>query len=396
MARGRPLLKQFFDKNLQGSICGEVLEKQICWQWVLVLLAILIFQVGAHIPENIGESLDPSLLQFLLFPFVLLGFAYLKFGVHHIPRVLIALAVIGVTAGGVSAYKLQVVKTSEAYLTTRFKGDRFGSRSKRFRDELNRRLEIEGSLPAPHRHAQVTSHAEALELLREFPKLKSVVWRAADRLMISTREGIDDDENQAYRDYVHFRKRVKRGLDPDSNFQVVRDVPVWSIPLRPKKESIRFLGTVLSGEVEEDPVVQEGLLRAAESQESFWSGVDHRAYAALLLGNKYLDRGLSQYPLQYGDLRCAIETFGRGLGYVPAGKHPELRAALLNNKAIALAVKGFIDDDESELKRAKEHFNSGLQTAKQWNRYQLDYRAAYVSGLNLQRLKKMRQQSDDS
>ncbi|MDC0359012.1 hypothetical protein OAO01_09370, partial [Oligoflexia bacterium] len=288
-------------------------------------------------------AFDMNKAQLMVYPFLLLLLLSVRIIRKKIPLLVLGIAVVGTLSG---------VKYSYSYgsgarpgvLLARFEGDDFEIDTRIFRERLSAQLLPKLHLRVGRYYKSIKSHKAVDKNFVDGENIKVVLWGDKQWLNVSfpVEAYIPSEEKK---ETIQAQRLLK--------FRPVEYVPVFGISVKPEGATLRFLAALLSGLAYGDPftgagdeasrAMQESYLRSAARMKSAWSSFAHRAYPFWIVGNQHLRAALADEGYESGELNCALEAYGEALGLIRFLDNPELRAAVYNNKAIALALKFYFE-----------------------------------------------------
>lgn len=314
-----------------------------------------------------GLGLSQSSAQFLILPLVLLAFFKMKILGGRLPRMSIVLAgVAAVTAGLIGNYAY-VADDKGALLVATLVGDDIEAESRVFREEIRKSLTANESKLIQRYPKKIVSNIEAQKTLNDINGALGVVWGNQRWLNVQLPQASIVTLHQLA------LPTPPVGL-PD--LHLVKTVQIFGLSYNPEGASANFLGNfarALSAiRLYESSQSIEDLDRAIDELEATvrivarWTSYAHRGAVAWMLGNRHLERALKIGGARAKeDIRLAERAFGSARGFVPSNQAPEFEAAILNNQALALIVRGSIEErSRGVVRRARKLLVSATKLSK--------------------------------
>lgn len=301
-------------------------------------------------------NLDLTKTQLVIFPFFILWLLSLRIAGSKLPRVMLALAALGALSGYWYSYSYSH-GDKPGIIVSRLAGDDYEIVSRVFREHFNRKSKLYGLdriFNVVRYYDPLISHTEINGTFKD-DGVAAVVWGSEDLLNISfpksSRTFSSAEEQKAF-----------KGL------QIIEYVPGFALSREPEENTVSFLATLFAGMLMQEELTaeeswswQESMLEAAARQESRWTSWTHRAYPLWLIGNAYLKRAVANGKFEPGELKCALSAYGRAAGFLNFNDNPELRAAIFNNKAIALALKAEVAKGQKLKRQAAKHLKAAIK-----------------------------------
>lgn len=282
------------------------------------------------------------LLQLLIVP--LLSFMLWGISIQgvRIPRVLFALAFVGVGVGAVLRFSTVHLRDG-AFVVATVSKQGLWQETKIYRDRLHRALGSDGRALAGLHRGTVESQSDAESILANRRSLGGVVWGASRWMSISFRE----------------TPEVSLGSFPEGSFakrwlasnhlrdlRVVRSVPSVGLSHGHQDATVHFIADMIplwndfvrySTPNMTSPELESRLAGLARTQ-ARWSSRSHIALVFWMLGTYHLVRAVENESISGGDLACALREFADSLEQFRPRDNPALYAALQNNFGIAMLI----------------------------------------------------------
>lgn len=330
-------------------------------------------------------ALSSPTLQAIAFPFLILVIWRVKvFGQRTPLRILLlSLVCAAVVSGfGYSSYVLE----RNGFLVAQLADDPQGIKSRIFRERINAAIRQSagktfGGRAAAY-HSRLETPAEAAAVFDSGKPEWGIAWGDSRWLNLSLpwREPIE----------LHELSEAVAGIGA---LKIVSSVPVIGLSFEPSGDTARFLALLFVALRDKGSLPDrdaELYLREALTSEAFWTSFSHRAYPALLLGNMYMRMSLQRSDFEGGYIAAALRSYDQGLSFLRGNDNPELSAALLNNKGVALAVAAHFQADKRLGKLAVQELRRAFQAISMHNRSGLRFRAPRLAKYNMTVLRDLR------
>lgn len=325
------------------------------------------------------QSVAVSVAQFSCFPLLVwLAARGLPSGLRP-PALLLVLVLTAAAAGGAFEYAWQ--ERDARFAVARLAGDELESETRILREKLDALL---GRLGAPRsvRYLEAFQEAAAVRAwLRAHPRNPGVLWGGRKLLTLS----LQIQEPAALGDLPGGAALPEAA----AALRLVRSVPAVGLGFAPAQSSLEFIGTLMAGLSQlERPssgriADAEALFRSAATTFAGWSSYTHLAFPWLLVGNLHLAAGLKDgfHPVE---IQCALKAYQRGLSLLQCRNHPELCAALHNNRAVGLELQRLMERRPRARKAVRKGFIYAWKARRMPNPYAEPYLAAAAAAANLQ------------
>lgn len=338
-------------------------------RWLAAVIILLSCAVGLRLAAwlELGAGNEAAwaefiaripVYQYLAFPAVvfLLWIAPFK-----LPRVALLLASACALGGAVFLYR-KPPDNSVSYIVTRLENDILESDTIKFRDSLRKIARRTGATVKVQRHHDtLESVDQAARILAGRNFTGGIVWGSQSWLNIAT----------GFQSPLLVKEVANVSLpEVISNLKLARSISSFGLSFEPQEGSAVFINNFFAGalprrtvaDIQAGPLSQEReqFLLSAANIAAAWSSFAHRAVPWWELGNEYLFASVSGPEFQSGYLDCAFSAYRQGLGKLRGSDNLELQVAILNNSAIAAALKSYqlspklkLKDSRQLLRRAK-------------------------------------------
>lgn len=329
------------------------------------------------------SSLDPSQVQQLAFPLLLLGMAALPIFGRRAPASVPLVALVC----GALAIRIAYLDATDAPQTVAVAllgQDAYESKSTLLREAIRRDVHIRGldrSVVARRSSERITSANGADQYLAVLHSIPFVVWGTGKWINLS---------------FHPSRSVLVRSSDLEpwlkyTRLKFVESVPVIGMTLEPRADTARFIVTLAqifgaARSIPEDRVLEavETNLKDSALHIAQWTTFAHRAYPWWQLGNLYMHQALSHGRFDAALLHCAIDAYTQARRMAGAkGDNPELLAAALNNRAVAHALLLLVEDRAALMPLIKRELQTAADSAHDRNLFSIRYRAAAIARANL-------------
>lgn len=283
----------------------------------------------------------------------------------RIPRVIFALAFLGVGVGGIIRFSTVHLRDG-AFVVATVSKQGLWQETKIYRDRLHRALGSDGRALAGLHRGTIESHSEAESILANRRNLGGVVWGASRWMSISFREtpgvSLGSFPEGSF---------AKRWLDSNNlrDLRVVRSIPSVGLSHGHQDATVHFIADMIplwndfvrhSTPNMTSPELESRLAGLARIQ-ARWSSRSHIGLVLWMLGTYHLVRAVENESISGGDLACALREFADALEQLRPPDNPSLYAALQNNFGIAM----LIDADFSEKRdKARAHALKRIKLAR--------------------------------
>jgi hypothetical protein len=231
----------------------------------------------------------------------------------------------------------------------------------------------------------VGSNKQAREVLSKYPAASTLIWGSnrwihasfphrPELLLSSFPEG-----SQAWE---------LRELFNVPDFLIVTSVPEIGLSTSPPEATANFLALLINlddGAFTSDRPVSESTSRALRImalQRAPWTTNAHLAYPMWRIGTAALVELLVAKYYQFSEMKCVTRAFESALLRLQPGDNPELRAAILNNLAVARYLEGTAERQPALKAVALDLWNKSVQTQREKNLLRVPLRAFKVSIYN--------------
>jgi hypothetical protein len=351
------------------------------------LLAAGLFYALRYISPYCGISMDPALVQLVVFPFVIIAFAKVPVSVITAPRLLlpgVVLAALFTTGMGYST----IHNPQKSFRLARFSDDPYERDTRVYREALNQALALRSEIRAERFYRYIDNQDEASRIMYENPEIEAIVWKKDPwlRISISPRTQPDMGEEET-------PSEVERIL----GVRLIKQVGEVLVPMRPQMGAIYFLTSFFSGVLPREVRAalssevrskQETWLIEAGSLAVPWETYSHRAYPLWELGNRKFEQAFSAAGFDMGELTCAIKAYNAALRQPGRGENGELRFAVLNNAGVAVLAYARFGREPRFMKRARQNFRAALSTYFENGRPQASLKDAEIAAANLAAISK--------
>jgi hypothetical protein len=312
--------------------------------------------------------LDPAvrpLLQFLMVPLLSIVLWRISIQDVRIPRVLFALAFLGVGVGAIIRFSTVHLRDG-AFVVATVSKQGLWQETKIYRDRLHRALGSDGRALAGLHRGTIESQSKAESVLADRRTLGGVVWGAPRWMSISFRE-IPGVSLGSFPE----RSFAKRWLDNNhlQDLRVIRSIPSVGLSHGHQDATVHFIADMIplwndfarhSTPNMTSPDLESRLAGLARTQ-ARWSSRSHIGLVLWMLGTYHLVRAVENDSISGGDLACALREFAEALGQFRPRDNPSLYAALQNNFGIAM----LIDADFSEKRdKGRTHALKRIKVAR--------------------------------
>lgn len=283
--------------------------------------------------------------QIIIFPFVVLFLAAINYKRHFFSyRALIFGVILALVAYTVP----YMLFDKGSVLVTTLAGDDIENESREFWDDLNKSLALNGVLLTKRFYRQYDNHEAALAPLESVKNGGAVIWG-----------------NQRWINISYAEVPIYKVF----GFKIVGGVNYLPIPYQPRQDTAKFIAALLTAGklIRKDgslPTQAEVELKYITGRDTLWLASFHKGLPWMMLGNGYLFEALRGGRIQWSFIECAIAAYRRALLYADARGNPELFAAINNNMAVTLYIKGLIKGEKKGLKMAKVYWLIALNAKK--------------------------------
>jgi hypothetical protein len=327
----------------------------------LIVLLAAIFQALTSGVLAEAFTVNFSLAQICVLPLAAILLWKVRVGKRYVPRVVVAVAMVGAVVGLSYGYT-HAVFSSKPVLLARFQDDPIEAKTRRFRKVLNRELLSESRMRVGRYHRSLNSHHELRSASGRGAEVYSVLWGNSGWIQLSLSE-----------DFLEAHHPAEAPIWGDflSEYGLVNHAPALGLTVNPEPATLRFLSAMLQA-LQVSPTtsvplslkkraLRASFLRSAAGMQSTWSSYAHRAYPLFLLANQHLREAFRQGGQDWGELQCAIEVYAVAEKYLANGDNPDLQAAVFNNKAVALLAMGLLRPKGNADKRAREYLRLAMR-----------------------------------
>lgn len=348
----------------------------------LLIVLVSAFYLVTHVSLGDVLPLSVPLAQIFFFPFILLLLRNLTVRGVRFPGLVLLLALAGGMWGASVAYGPPAARHG-TFVVARFPDDESESASRIFRERIEEYLGMSG-VRVDRAFNSPRDAREARILMAERFNDRPLVWQQKGWLHVSFPEQL----------------RTAASLLPSEDLRrfyslsPVTYVSEIGLSLQPEGDGAEFLAYLFEGllagegkgEGESRWEFRIAALRQAADTVGLRRSFSHRAYPLWQIGNYHLAQALRGPKVQTAELRCAIAAYRRALRFLPQASHPELRAAALNNQAIALRILGEQRSRRKLLKQSRTLLHEALRFARRPGVSQ----AERVAQQNLEQLRELR------
>jgi len=329
---------------------------------LLLVAALVLFVYFAVTSELVlGENaIAPGAAQFLCFPIVVL-IAFAAFGWFKFIPVWIGLFTF-LAGGAASIVAFSVLLPSKStVLISRFEGDLHETGTTLFRTKLNRYFSNSPAGEVGRYFRTIDSHGEAEAVLADLPEIEAIIW--GNQRWINISFALPKDLARRVKVEVPWSDEV---VTP----RLANYIPVIGLSTDPQDATSHFLVDLftgltldrrdfLSNELEVKRI--ESILYSSSQMFSPWMSFAHLAYPLLIVGDAHLYRAIDSNPkdsnlIEIGELKCALDSYTEAASRLQPHDNPILRAAIFNNKGVALLIKGVDSGSLDLLRSARQHF----------------------------------------
>jgi len=326
---------------------------------VAVLVLVVYFAVTSEV--ILGEdAIAPGAAQFLSFPLVVLislaAFGWFKF----IPVWIAVLTFLAGGAASITAFSV-FLPSKSTVLVSRFEGDLHETGTTLFRTKLNRYFSDSPAGEVGRYFRTIDSHREAEAVLADLPEIEAIIWGTQRWINISF--AVPEELARRVRVEVPWSGEV---VSP----RLANYIPVIGLSTDPQDATSHFLVDLftglsldrkefLSNELEAKRI--ESILYSSSQMFSPWMSFAHLAYPLLIISDAHLYRAIAPSlrgsdSLEIGELKCALDSYTEAASRLQPHDNPILRAAIFNNKGVALLIKGIDTGSLDLLRSARQHF----------------------------------------
>lgn len=307
-------------------------------------------------------GLDASLAQLGAMVLLLAALFQLRLAGRSLPRILIFGALLFGTLGVAIIESTDNAATGRI-LVARLSDDELETKSRIFREQINRRIPTDFDALVIRHSQQLQSPEQAR---RELDRVgaAAVVWNKGAHLRV---ELPMYSEQQPVSTWGRASARLSelwpgalQGGRVEKRVGALRlalAVPQIYFSFDPQGESARFLTELspalaaLAGGYATSAKL-EPLLREAGSIFGTWRGLSHRAYPYWLLGNRYMQEVGQQSDFDLGALQCAFNAYGEALRFIRRFENDALWTAIQNNLGVLFYARYFLTAEEDLPKKA--------------------------------------------
>jgi hypothetical protein len=325
-------------------------------------------------------KLDLSIVQYLAFPVMLFVVSRLSLAGRRIPGFLLLLAFVCAAAGGSLAYSFHN-DPERGFLIAKILDDNFETETRIFREKVNAEIGSESGVRASRFYRSLASSREATDFLLEHPEANAVVWGGERWMTISF----------AHREPLDLLNAPLAPLfEGRINMKLVSSIPAIGLSFRPDAATAKFIALAMRGSLTDkegkyDSSSDFDLLQAA-TMAGGWSSGAHRAYIWWQLGNRHLLRVLYSGSVDRADLDCALRYYAAGHHLLRWGDNVALRAALLNNEAVARYAIMILEGRRHLRPAIRKGLERAMRSGREPNLYKVRLDGALVARENLYRI----------
>jgi len=299
-----------------------------------IVISIIIYNVIVRSHGDLTSPISIPYAQSLFFPAILFAFLILRIGMWRVPRLLIAVALVGWIVGITITYG-PPAEEKGSFAVARFADDQLEADSRIFREQISNFLRNSG-VRVVRSYARPDTLGEAGAAVRHYEDKRPLIWGNKSWLNISFPTGLKTPGSMLPSEKI----RHISALEP------VTYVSGVGLSLKPETGTAEFLALLFKGLLlgEQKNLTSELLeerisyLTEAGELGHPWTTYMHRAYPLWQIGNYHLRLALEGSKIQKSELECAIFAYTRGASFIHGQGNLELWAALLNNEAIAMRI----------------------------------------------------------
>lgn len=225
-------------------------------------------------------------------------------------------------------FSLAVSEETNGILLLQLKRDPNEASTLRLREQIERygSMRVQASLKRYFRSGESLSDVRGL-----FPHATAIVWGTPETVQLSF--------SQKGSPVSVYPVQTPMG---ERTVQLIEHIQGVDLSIEPIQQTGLFIARMLEMEfLSEDPENREALkalLKKTAHHISYWDAHSHLALPWLRLANMSLVDGYARN--RKGPVQKALRGYSQAAAYLEPYAHPELRAALFNNKAVALLLTG--------------------------------------------------------
>lgn len=347
-------------------------------------LVCLCFPLAALLLGSEPLELDRSLIQQLLLVPALIVFVWLA-PIRKNPKGIIALfAATAALIGSSWNFSAEIANPRDVVVMARLLQDPHEAKTQMIRDGVNRWLEKEGIAPLQRSLKEVRSVQQAA---KRFPLSRAVVWGHTGTVQVSFPR---TDENRPLVTRMESRSGHRFPI------RLHRWVPAVAVETKPAASTAFYLGYILSGEKTlqrggPDAIpISQSQFRSAATLLTGWSARGHLGYAWWRNGNLYAEEALLNLQPTGAEAQCARWAYGRAAAEIRPFDHPQLRAAIFNNKAALLLGRSIEREKAKGLREAQQLLKKAFWMTRRPDHWKKNSGVKRSITRNLRSLKKWR------
>ena len=304
-------------------------------QWIVLAVPVLLFFLLEL------QNLSLSERHYLVFPIVLVAVPYV-FLMQKKWIVVALLTSLPVMFFGVRfVFSLSVGPESRGVLLSQLENDSSEAHLLQLREQITRfsSERVKNSLLRYFR--VVRSEAELRDI---FPHASAVIWGNKEQIRVSFEKKKPP--------LKHYRLQSSNQA---MELAVVENIQGVELSIKPVQQTGLFIARILEilllEKDSENEKELKALLMKTSNHISHWDARSHLAFPWLKLSNIRLKEG---YELQKkGSWKRALQGYTQAAAYLEPYAHPELRAAIFNNKAVALLLSQTPSNGDERLQQAQ-------------------------------------------
>jgi hypothetical protein len=300
------------------------------------------------------DSTTRPIAQLLIVPILMVGLWRASILGVHVPRVVFALAFLGVSIGATLRFSTMHLRDG-AFVVATVSKQGLWQETKIYRDRLNRALGSEGRALAGLHRGTIESQGAAETLLAKRPTLGGVIWGAPRWMSISLR--LTPAISLRHLSETSF---ARRWLESNhlQDFLVIRSVSSVGLSHGHQDATVHFIAHLIplwnelyrySVHNTMDPDFESRLTDLSRTQ-ARWSTRSHIAFALWMLGTYHLIEAIGGDSMSGGDLARAAREFSDALKQFRPRDNLSLYSAILNNFALATLIQSDFSERRDELR----------------------------------------------
>ncbi len=367
---------------------------------ITLLCIILLWAAAVRSPSPLARLMNQSWdlglteYQILALPLIVMLLVRLRLGAHRASPIVLALGMIGALVAVWFSYA-PVTTASHIALIAPLGRDELETDATKLREAINQAMDREehyGKLEAIRYHAMARTQREASKILSQSEDAHILVWGDTRLIRISfpQQDQIGDPALSA-----------PPAQEPMTGLRLVTSIPLIALSYQPQADTAAFiakLSAALSLLDAGPKAASNALLQLADvgSMAATWRSFAHRSYPWWISGNLSLQAALTSSLSrarsdqlgadQLGALECALDAYDKARSYLRFGDNPELLAAILNNRAVALYTKGVYLGKPLYRSLALKNLSAATDTLKHPNLFGIKYRVGKIALMNTKTL----------